>query len=312
MSITAISRIHQDISQGQVVVIDGGTGTELERRGAPMHSDAWCAMATEARPDILQTVHEEYIRAGARVITANTFSTNRMMLEPAGLGEHFVSLNVQAVEVAKEARRKTGTEETVAVAGSMSHQCPIPLGMAGRDPDRVPKKAVAQGYFQELADLLAARGVDLIMLEMMSDPALANLAIAAARSTGLPIWVGISCRRCPGSDPVSWTIEDMSVRRLLEEIVLDGSEVVGVMHTGVDLVDGILKTIRTQWAGPISVYPDTGHFQMPNWVWENAIEPADFALAGQRWVEHGASVIGGCCGTGVEHIRALNKLFSTS
>ena len=82
----AYARLRRELDSERVVIIDGGTGTELERRGAEMHEKAWCAMATLTAPDVLRDIHADYIRAGARVVTANTFSSNRNMLEPAGYG----------------------------------------------------------------------------------------------------------------------------------------------------------------------------------------------------------------------------------
>ena len=84
LSDSPITTIQRELTEGSVIVLDGGTGTELERRGAAMHTGAWCAMATLTVPETLREIHEDYIRAGARVITANTFSANRLMLEPAG------------------------------------------------------------------------------------------------------------------------------------------------------------------------------------------------------------------------------------
>ena len=92
------------LDAGRMVLIDGGTGTELEHRGAEMVSGAWCAMATLTAPETLREVHRDYIRAGAGVITINTFSTNRNMLDPAGLGHHFEEANRRPAEVALEAR----------------------------------------------------------------------------------------------------------------------------------------------------------------------------------------------------------------
>ena len=97
MTTSPLEAIERRLEAGKIIVIDGATGTELERRGATMNDRAWCAMATLTDPALLRQVHEDYIRAGARVITANTFSTNRNMLEPAGLGFRFEELNRRAV-----------------------------------------------------------------------------------------------------------------------------------------------------------------------------------------------------------------------
>ena len=91
------------------VILDGATGTELQRRGAPMDDDAWCAVATATHPDQLRAIHEDYIRAGADIVTANTFASARHLLERAGIGERTAELQRLAVRLAREAVARPGT-----------------------------------------------------------------------------------------------------------------------------------------------------------------------------------------------------------
>ena len=307
-----IARIERELAEGAVIVLDGATGTELERRGAAMHSEVWCAMATIEAPETLRAVHEDYIRAGSRVITANTFSANRIMLEPAGLESRSTELVRRAVEIALEARDRLGANGTVAVAGSMSHQVPLHTGTDFRDPARLPSSESREAAFREIGRSLAESGVDLILLEMMSDPALANPAIAAARETGLPVWIGYSCRGNPRGEPVSFTIPELDAAAMLRSTQVDGAGAVGIMHTNVGLVSTVIEAFQEQWQGPLMAYPDTGHFEMPNWVWEDAISPGNFADVALRWIEEGARIVGGCCGFGVAHIDALANALARS
>ena len=144
-------------------------------------------MANVTGPEILQSVHSDYLRAGAAVITTNTFSINRNMLEPAGIGDRFTELNASAIHVARRSPDETTTANTALVAGSMSHQVPV-LGRSDlRNPKTLPSVALATERFEEMACALAAGGVDFILMEMMSDPDLANPAIVAAKRTGLPV-----------------------------------------------------------------------------------------------------------------------------
>lgn len=300
-----IVAIEQDLAAGKVLVLDGGTGTELERRGATMHSDVWCAMATLSHPDILRGVHEDYIRAGSRIITANTFSSNRNMLGPAGLGSQFAEINRCAVEIALEARDRQGANETVAVAGSMSHQVPVAAGTDRRDPDRIPSIEVFEANQREMATALADFGVDFILMEMMSDPALANPSIEAARATGLPVWIGYSCRADDRTEPVSYATEDQGVSEMIRSIPPGEVAAIGIMHTNVGLISASLKAMRGEFRGPMMAYPDSGHFEMPSWRWVDTISAQQFADAALAWIDDGACMIGGCCGLGVEHIDAL-------
>src|SRR5215210_8849091 len=111
--------LERRMGEGEVVVLDGATGTELEKRGVPMDDAAWCAVALVTHPETVREVHEDYIRAGADVIITNTFPTARHVLEPAGMGERFRELNALAVELAKEAR-ENAADGAVFIAGSIS------------------------------------------------------------------------------------------------------------------------------------------------------------------------------------------------
>ena len=301
---TPIARIERELAEGAVIVLDGATGTELERRGATMHPGAWCAMATLTDTAILRDVHEDYIRAGSRIVTANTFSANRLMLDPAGLGDRFTEINRRAVETAFEARDRLGAHDTVAVAGSMSHQIPLPPGTDRWDPAKIPSAEVVEANFAEIATMLAECGVDFLLLEMMSDPALARPAIAAAETTGLPIWIGFSCRN-NGGKPISWTNPELDVGEMVRSIPIRGAKAAGIMHTNSSIISPAIEAMRSQWRVPIMAYPDTGHFEMPSWRWVDTISAADFADAGLQWIDEGAQLLGGCCGIGVEHIDAL-------
>ncbi|NIR28251.1 MAG: homocysteine S-methyltransferase family protein [Gammaproteobacteria bacterium] len=309
MTTSPLDAIERNLEAGKVIVIDGATGTELERRGAAMHDKAWCAMATLTDPELLRGVHEDYIRAGARVITANTFSTNRNMLEPAGLGSRFEELNRRAVALARQARDRTGTVGRVAVAGSMSHQVPVVGGADQRAANAVPPPQVAEANFREMAELLAASGVDLILMEMMSDPELANPAITAAVATRLPVWVGFSVRAAESGTAVAYARPELDAAGMLEQISLDGVRVAGVMHSHVDTITPTIELLRRRWSGPLMAYPDSGYFKMPHWQFVDIIPVDDFVAYSRQWIAAGVQVIGGCCGLGIEHIEALAASF---
>ena len=105
---------------GEVLILDGATGTELQRRGVPMHEQAWSAAALLTHAGEVQAVHEDYIRAGADVIVTNTFGTNRALLERAGLGGRMAELNLTAVRLARQARDRAAGQRPVAIAGSIN------------------------------------------------------------------------------------------------------------------------------------------------------------------------------------------------
>jgi len=107
----------QRIKDGHQLLIDGATGTEIERRGVPMVDHGWNGGGTLTHPEIVRQVHEDYIRCGAQVVISNTFSTSRHVLQDAGLEQHFELLNRRGVELAVEARNNMGTPDVLVAAG---------------------------------------------------------------------------------------------------------------------------------------------------------------------------------------------------
>ena len=298
--------IERRLAAGEVLLLDGGTGTELERRGAPMHEEVWCGAATLSSGDVLRDIHQDYIRAGASVIVANTYASNRIMLEPAGLGGEFESINRRAVEIALEARDRAAAGDAVAVAGSMSHMTPM-----RHDPAGAPSPARAAECFSEMAGLLAAAGADLIIMEMMSNPDLARPAIAAALETGLPVWVGYSARRGENGEPIPYLRPDLGFGDVMRDLYAPEAPVHGIMHTNVDLAGPALAELRGVFDGPALVYPDSGYFEMPHWQFVDIASPSKLASAARGWIEeHGVRLVGGCCGLGVEHVEALAEMLA--
>jgi S-methylmethionine-dependent homocysteine/selenocysteine methylase len=115
-----MSTLQEMLERREILILDGAIGTELESRGVPMHGVAWSAAAIETHPDVVRQVHEDYIRAGADIIIANTFATSRAVLERAGMGGRVRDLNVRAVALAKEARDVASGGRDVYIAGSIS------------------------------------------------------------------------------------------------------------------------------------------------------------------------------------------------
>lgn len=287
------------MEDGDVVLLDGGTGTELEKRGVPMDNAAWCAAALATHPDVVRGVHEDYIRAGAEVIITNTFPAAKHVLQEAGIGDRFRELNARAAELAREAC-ENAAEGPVYVAGSIS-TFPARLDY-GYDPD----EKEARANYTEQAEILAESGVDLIALEMMRDLEGTKYAVEAAATTGLPIWLGFSCQRAEDGTLVLWTGRD-TLGDALKELPLHEVDLISMMHTQVEDTVPALQEIQEHWEGPLGAYPHRGEFIMPHWQFIDTISPGNFAAEARRWLELGVQVIGGCCGIGPEHIREVKR-----
>ncbi len=291
--------LRQRLDEGEVVILDGAMGTELERRGVPMDDAAWSAAALITHPDTVREVHEDYVRAGADVIITNTFATARHVLEPAGMGERFRGLNARAVTLAKEAR-EAATERPVSIAGSIS------TFTARYDYSYEPRAEKARANYREQAEVLAESGVDVLALEMMRDLEQTTYAVEEAVTTGLPVWVGFSCKTTGEGTPVLWDGEN-TLAEALQRIPSLGASLVSIMHTLTEDTPAALREVTGRWPGPVGAYPHSGEFIMPNWQFTDMISPEDFAAEARGWLDAGARLIGGCCGIGPEHVRLLKE-----
>jgi homocysteine S-methyltransferase len=296
-------QIEQKLKRGQIIILDGGTGTDIQNRGAPMSGETWCAEVTLTHPEIVRAVHDDYIAAGAEVITANTFASSALLFNALGRDDDLIAIDRAAVSIAKQAAK----DRHVAVAGSMSTMRPVQSGSDRTNLSREWPEAEARRLFKRKAEGLAAAGVDLIMMEMMRDGDYAVWASEAAKQTGLPVWVGLSAERredsaLTGFGRPDWLLEDFAPR-----LAALNPAVITIMHTSPNDTGEALDIVRRSWRGPLGAYPESGYFKMPDWQFINVISPQDLVTRSKEWRGAGASIFGGCCGIGPEHIRALSN-----
>jgi S-methylmethionine-dependent homocysteine/selenocysteine methylase len=165
--------------------------------------------------------------------------------------------------------------------------------------------APGDGYRAQ-AEIIAGAGVDLIMLEMMREVTQTRLCLDAARTTGLPIWLGFSVERGPEGDlrlHGSQAHFEEGLSRVLQEG--EAPQAVGIMHSEVELIPEALAAVRRVWRGPTYAYPHHGVFEIPNWRFDNTLTPDEFARAAAEWLDAGAGAVGGCCGIRPAHIAEL-------
>lgn len=287
------SSLNGRLARGELILIDGATGTDIERRGVPMVENAWCGVSALTHGDDVQAVHRAHIDAGAELLIANTYASSRHLLARAGHEKDFEAINRAAVELAIAARVNAGRPD-VLVAGSMS---------TTRQGGPYADLEVARTNFAEQARILAEAGADVILLEMMRDIEQTEVCLEAAYATGLPVWLGISCVII---DDEPWMIDglvllDTFMQRFADEPV----EAIAVMHTETEDIDACLDVVQRHWHGPIGVYAQSGNFAPPVWVFIDVISAQDYADACMGWTDRGVQIIGGCCGIGHEHIAHL-------
>jgi methionine synthase I (cobalamin-dependent) len=174
-----------------------------------------------------------------------------------------------------------------------------------------------ESSYQELAEVLADAGVDLIIAEMMRDVENASLVIKAAVSTGLPVFIGFSAMMAENGVDVRslrWKNADDTTSahdfgEMVETLKPFGGQAAGIMHTRVEDTAAALEVLRQHWSGPLLAYAETGKLILPDWRYEEVSSPEDYAVEIEGWIEHyGVQIVGGCCGTGPEHIRVLRQL----
>ena len=300
-------RLDARLQAGRPVILDGANGTELERLGASMDHDLWCARALADHPDLVHRVHRRYIDAGADVITTNSYSATREAMRRCGLGAHFEDWNRRSARIALEERDRSSRAESITVAGSVSSY--------GRF-DHLDLETMSD-HFRAQGEVLADEGVDLLILETLGSTARTIKAmVSATGDLGVPVWVSISCVRDRDTGAVMLGIEESReatymgnsygpLAEAVREIMSAGGSAVLMMHSVRDVTEDAVRIMRAAWPGPVGAYPNAGYWTRPNWAFVDQVSPDEYLADAMRWVEAGAAIVGGCCGVGVEHIRAL-------
>ena len=304
---TKSAELQSRLDAGEVLVLDGAIGSELERLGAPMHYDVWCAAALGSHPELVRQVHRNYIEAGADIITTNTYASARHAMERAGLGDKVHEWNTLAAQLAVEARDEYEGPRSVYVAGAVSN-----FGNWG-DPgaDRLRQN------YRELATILADSGADVILLEMLAanvDEALPG--VEATADLGVPVWVGLSSVVDRDSGEVMMGIEESQehsenstgfgpLDAAARKIMAAGGSALLVMHSDLKATGPALRACEDSYDGTLGAYPNAGYWQRPNWTFVDQVSPDEFADEAMSWVDMGAQIVGGCCGLGPGHIEAL-------
>jgi S-methylmethionine-dependent homocysteine/selenocysteine methylase len=299
--------ISKKLAAGKIIILDGGTGTEIQRRGAPMNGETWCAEVNLTHPAIVRAVHEDYIAAGAEVIIANTFATSALLFNAQGRDEDLIAIDRATVQIALAAAQG----RDVAVAGSISTMRPVVKGSDRTDTSRQWPEAEARRLFRRKAENLATSGVDLLMMEMMRDTDYALWASEEAIATGLPVWIGMSAEKRSDGKLTGFGREDQLFADIARTLAATAPAAITVMHTSPNDTEDALKIVRRYWDGPLGAYPESGFFKMPDWQFVDVIEPHELLGRSRGWQSQGVTIFGGCCGIGAAHIKALAEGLSS-
>lgn len=299
----AMDRLHA----GGVMLLDGGVSTELQRRGVPMADEIWSGRASLDHWQVIVDMHRAYIDAGADVITANTYASSRLMLEPAGLAGQVGEINQRSIDAALTAREKSGARD-VLVAGSLSHAIPLQIRSEAEPVEDYLSSTELLAAFREMVAIFSKGEVDLILLEMMSKPNRMAAIFNALSDSELPVWCGLSARRGDSGTLVATHDASVPFATNVAEAASQNFDAWGVMHTPAELIDESLEALHNSKHRLLMVYPDSGYISMPNWQFVDIMTPERFVQFTESWIASGVQIAGGCCGLGPEHISAIAHL----
>ncbi|MCB9618291.1 MAG: homocysteine S-methyltransferase family protein [Sandaracinus sp.] len=271
-----------------ILLLDGPVGTELLRRGVSTPLPAWSADAIASAPDVLAAIHADYAASGAQVHTTNTFRTR-----PRTMGAAWEEAARRAAAIARSA-----VPEGHRIAGSIA-----PIEDCYR-PDLSPGRAARREH-RALARVLADAGVDLLLCETFPHVDEACVAVEEAVATGLPTWVSLT----PG--PEADLLTPGALAEGLARAVDAGAVAVLVNCVPASRARAYVEAIADRALGvPIGVYANAGHVDEAM-GWAHVDEPeagSRYLTHAREWVGAGATIVGGCCGTGPAHVRALLDL----
>lgn len=276
-----------------VIICDGAMGTYLNQKG--ISYDRSFDELNLSRPDLINQIHREYIEAGAEIIETNTFGANSVRLSSYGLEEKVREINIKAVKTAREARDISGKD--VLIAGSIG-----PLGKQLEPYGKINKEA-ARGIFREQIESLLEGGIDLFMIETIANLEEMELVVGIIKKTcDLPI-VAQMTFTAEGMTLLGNRPEDVALH-----LVPLGVDVIGAnCSVGPQMMLEVIQILCEFGTTYVSAQPNAGLPRLYNGRFVYFSSPDYLAEYARKFVQAGATIVGGCCGTTPDHIAAIAK-----
>ncbi len=285
----------------KIVLLDGGMGQELHRRSTRPASPLWSAQVMMDEPHLVEAVHRDFIAAGARIITVNSYSATPHQLARAGRAEMFDALHANALAAAISARDRS--ERRVRIAG-----CLPPL-VASYRPDLVPPEDACLSDYRRIVSA-EADGVDLFLCESMSSSVEARVATLAAAESGLPVWTALTVDDADGTRLRSGESVSEGVRVALDAgaaaVLVNCSSPEATARAMPALADigvpfgayanGFVSVEAFDPDGTVDVLESRGD-----------LHPQAYADHALSWADLGATILGGCCEIRPAHIAELAR-----
>lgn len=300
------SRFLERLHAGPPLVLDAAMGSDLDRRGLATRLPLWSALGLLERPELVRQIHADNLRAGADIITTNTFRSTARTLRKAGLDpERAAALDALAVRLAREAIVEAGRPEAL-VAGSIA-----PLDECYAPTFDTPRGVALEEHRAHARDLAAA-GVDLLLIETMPTIAEAEIALEAAQETGLPVTVGFVCAPLASGEPVR-LMSGEPLAEAARRVALGRPDALFVNCASPEVIAAALPVLREASSLPVGAYANVGQVDDEvGWSPSGNVGGEGYAEHAREWLALGAQIVGGCCGTHPEHTAALRRLVDAS
>ena len=286
--------MHPTIEQllaGGTVILDGAWGTELQQRGLEIGAcpDLW----NVSQPERVEEVARAYVDAGSQIILTNTFGANRFVLKRHQAADRVAEINRRGVEISRRA-----AADRAKVFASMG---PTGVMLMMGEVSEVELELA----FAEQAAALAAAGADGLVIETMSDPAEARVAVIAAKATGLPV---VACMVFDSGRNHDRTMMGTTPEQAAKTLLDAGADLLGAnCGQGVAGFVAICKRLAEAGGRPVWIKANAGLPEMVDGRTAYAQSPAQFAAYLPALIEAGAGFVGGCCGTSPAFIRAVRQ-----
>ena len=297
----------------KITLIDGAMGTQIRARGYEVpshHSSIWSAQALMDNPHIVKEIHKDYISAGAEIITTNNYAVTQNLLERENLCHRLEELTSLSIDIAKEAKKESG--KNIKIAASLP-----PLDTSYR-PDLVGDITSIEKKYMEIVDIVKDR-VDLIIIETMSSSMEASGALSACAKTDIEVWLGYTLQGIrknilPSGENLIDAINKVKHFNISAYVINCSSA--NITTEAIKLLSNEIDKPFGGYANSVNVnqiidgddeVDNAENLQVENQQLINAI---DYSVIVKNWIDNGATIVGGCCGTSPEHIKKINDLIS--
>lgn len=281
----------RDLLGKEILFFDGGMGTMLQKYG--MKGGEIPELLNVTNPDMIKGIHSEYLKAGANIITTNTFGANPLKFNI--LDAPLDVVIAAAIGNARKAINECGIDKPHFVA--------FDIGPTGKLMEPIGDLSFDKAYdaFAKIAKLAETAGADMVIIETMSDTLEAKAAVLAVKeNTKLPIFLTMTF------DETFKTLTGADIHVMSAIFEGLGVDCLGInCGLGPDQIGKMIEELSAISSIPVMAQPNAGLPQIVEGKTVYKVAPEQFAAESRRMAECGASVLGGCCGTTPEHIKAL-------